>query len=409
MSRIIFFTLINLAAFFVLARLWPRFRASHWRWAFIGLTLLAISGWALPVLLGKGMHGTVPRVGVPLKLFGSAWLMSSLILTLGGLLFMLADALVHRFLPPGAGRDAPVPPASNGVGGVSGPGGIDMGRRRLLTGIGRAVPVAAMATGAGGVLNGSSGFVLRREEVRVRGLPQALDGFKIGQITDVHVGPFIDADYVRQAVAAMNDAQADLQVVTGDLIDDLEQLDETMAALEGCRAPHGMLAVLGNHEHWRGLSAIKKAYRASAQRSSLRLLVDEAHVLEHAGQKVRVVGVDYPIGSRTPSGKQELMKRSADKAFGGTAQDEVVLCLTHHPDFFPYAAEKGARLTLAGHTHGGQVAFFGIPAFGFAFKHMLGRYRRNDHHLYVSGGTGHWLPFRVGVPAEVTLLTLRSA
>jgi hypothetical protein len=86
-----------------------------------------------------------------------------------------------------------------------------------------------------------------------------------------------------------------------------------------------------------------------------------------------------------------------------------VLCLTHHPDFFPLAAERGARLTLAGHTHGGQVGFWRIPLFSFSFEHMLGRYRRGDSHLYVSSGTGHCFPFRVGIPTEVTVLTLRAA
>ncbi|MCY1030985.1 hypothetical protein OV207_05920 [Corallococcus sp. BB11-1] len=78
-------------------------------------------------------------------------------------------------------------------------------------------------------------------------------------------------------------------------------------------------------------------------------------------------------------------------------------------NFFSYAAERVARLTLAGHTRGGQMAFLEAPLFSFAFKHMLGRYRFRDSRIYVSGGTGHWLPFRIGVPPEVTLLTLRSA
>jgi uncharacterized protein len=287
---------------------------------------------------------------------------------------------------------------------------IDLGRRSVLGGIGRAVPMAALATGAGGVVNGSTGFVVRQEEVKLRGLPKALDGFRIGQITDVHVGAFIDAAYVRRAVQTMNDAKVDLQVMTGDLIDDLDQLPETMAALEGCKAAHGMLAILGNHEHWRGLKPILAAYDDVVRRGGpVRLLVDEAHVLEHAGQKVRVVGVDYPMAERIRVDKEERMRQSAEVSFQGVSSDEFLLCLSHHPDFFPLAARKGARLTLSGHTHGGQVAFFGVPAFGFAFKHPLGRYRAGDHHLYVSGGTGHWLPFRVGVPAEVTLLTLRAA
>ena len=275
---------------------------------------------------------------------------------------------------------------------------------------GRAVPFVAVGTASAGVVSGSSGFVVREQEVRLRDLPASLDGFRIGQITDIHVGPFISPAYVRASVEAMNEAGVHLQVMTGDLIDDLEQLDETMAALEACKAPHGMLAILGNHEHWRGLESILAGYEALARRGApVRLLVDESHVIEHQGERLRVVGVDYPMSGRSPIVRTEHMRRSAEVAFQGTAPGEVVLCLAHHPSFFPYAAERGAHLTLSGHTHGGQVAVLGIPVFGFAFEFMLGRYKKKDSHLYVSGGTGHWLPFRIGVPAEVTVITLRKA
>jgi predicted MPP superfamily phosphohydrolase len=123
---------------------------------------------------------------------------------------------------------------------------------------------------------------------------------------------------------------------------------------------------------------------------------------------VRVVGVDYPMG-RGPGVKAKRFQHSAEVAFQGVGSDELVLCLSHHPSFFPFAAERGAHLTLAGHTHGGQVALLGMPLFWFAFEFMLGRYKWKDSHLYVSGGTGHWLPFRLGIPPEVTILTLRAA
>jgi predicted MPP superfamily phosphohydrolase len=103
------------------------------------------------------------------------------------------------------------------------------------------------------------------------------------------------------------------------------------------------------------------------------------------------------------------MRTSAQRAFADNRPDETVLCLSHHPDFFPLAVEHGARVTLSGHTHGGQVAIFRQPVFRFAFDYMLGRYKRDGAHLYVSGGTGHWMPFRVGVNTEVAVLTLRRA
>ena len=329
---------------------------------------------------------------VPLKLFGSGWVIAAgLVALLGWPL-----ALLH-------GRRERVTQAlvSTEV--------VNMERRNLLVGVGRAVTLLAAGTSSAGIVAGSSGFEVREVEVRLRGLPRALEGFRIGQITDVHVGTFIDTQYVRATVEAMNEAKVDLQVMTGDLIDDLEQLGETMAALEACRAPHGMLAILGNHEHWRGLRPIREAYAESARRGSpVRLLVDESHVLEHAGERLRVVGVDYPMSGRSMRVKAERMRRSAELAFRGVSPEETILCLTHHPDFFPLAEERGARLTLAGHTHGGQVAILGMPLFRFAFDYMLGRYRRGNGQLYVSGGTGHWLPFRLGVPAEVTIFTLRA-
>ncbi len=281
-----------------------------------------------------------------------------------------------------------------------------MGRRGILTGLGRAVPALAVATSASGIALGSNQFVVKREDIHLPQLPPALDGFKIGQLTDVHVGTFIDVAYVRGAVQALNDAKVDLQVMTGDLIDDLEQLDGTFEALSQCSARHGMLAILGNHEHWRGVKPIARKYReAAAGGAALKLLVDENVVIDHDGSPLRVVGVDFPMTFGAQ--REALMKRSAEVAFRGVQPGETVLCLSHHPDFFDYAADAGAHLTLSGHTHGGQVAAFGASAFWFAFKHMLGRYRRGDQHLYVSGGTGHWLPFRIGVPTEVTVLTLR--
>lgn len=399
MVRALIFLLVYVAAGATLKSLWPTLTRGWRAWVLAGGSVLALGLLMVPFV--------AHTVDVPLiaRIFAVGWSISAIIVLLAGL-----PVLLLRRWVDGRARKTPeaaplldVPPATASLTGV-------MSRRTLLTNAGRAVPMLAVGTSTAGLAGGSTGFKVKTVEVRLPGLPAAMDGFRIGQITDVHVGNFIDTQYLRDAVTAMNEAQVDLQVMTGDLIDDLEQLDGTMAALETCKAPHGMLAILGNHEHWRGLDEVVAAYEASRARGGpVRLLVDEAHTLEHAGQRVRVVGVDYPIsGRRGMRVKLERMLESAEKAFQGTSPDEVLLCLTHHPDFFDLAAERGARLTLAGHTHGGQVAFFGLPVFWFVFQYMLGRYRRGDHQLYVSGGTGHWLPFRIGVAPEVTVLTLRA-
>ncbi|WP_224370536.1 metallophosphoesterase [Hyalangium versicolor] len=396
MGRLIVVLLLNLLAYVTLRRLWPAIASGWRRWTFVGLVALSLLAWALPVALGFGLRSDIPVIGLPLKIFSVLWIVTALISVVFGSPFA-----IHRWWKS---RRA----AASTSGGT--PGVVDLERRSLLVNVGRAVPLVAVGTASAGVVSGISRFVVREMEVRLRHLPAALEGFRIGQITDIHVGPFISPTYLRAAVEAMNEAGVHLQVMTGDLIDDLEQLDETMAALAACKAPHGMVAILGNHEHWRGLEPILDGYESLKKREApVRLLVDESHVIEHGGERLRVVGVDYPMGTRNPFVKAQRMRRSAEVAFQGASPDEVVLCLSHHPSFFPYAAESGAHLTLSGHTHGGQVALLGIPLFGFVFEFMLGRYQQKDSHLYVSGGTGHWLPFRIGIPAEVTILTLRQA
>ena len=405
MDRLLFLLLVNMGAWAVLRFLWPGLLRGWRQGVFLAVTLLSLAVWAFPPIAGS--QAELPMGNAFFRVLSAAWSLTAIMVLLLGTPVALVRAWVERRAartPAASEVVAPPPPSASAASGV------DLGRRRLLTNAGRAVPVLAVGTSSAGFASGASRFTVRPVEVRLPGLPAALDGFRIGQITDVHVGTFIDTQYLHDAVKAMNDAKVDLQVMTGDLIDDLDQLDGTMAALAECKARHGMLAVLGNHEHWRGLGAIRRAYaEVEARGGPVRLLVDASHAFEHAGQRVRVVGVDYPMSGRSHRVKAERMLQSAEQSFRDASPDEVLLCLSHHPDFFPHAAERGARLTLAGHTHGGQVAFLGMPAFWFAFKYMLGRYRQGDHQLYVSGGTGHWLPFRLGVPTEVTVLTLRAA
>jgi hypothetical protein len=345
-------------------------------------------------LLARWLHG---RLTLPAGWLVSAWFgatLSSALLASG---MLLARWLAARFRQP--------VDRSNALASVN------ESRRRFLSG-GAVLPGVALSIGAGGALGGASDFTVQHVEVPIRGLPKRLDGFRIGQISDVHVGDFIRPELLARAVDAMNRARVDLQVMTGDLIDDLSLLDETFSALTRCRARHGMLAILGNHEKFRDLDRVLAAYDRH-RHLAVRLLVDESLVIEHDGSALRIVGVDYPMhrhGSRSPakSERSALMQVSAEKAFRDVGAAETVICLSHHPEFFPLAAERGAALTLSGHTHGGQVAFFGRALLQM-YDYMRGRYRRGDAQLYVSAGTGHWLPFRVGVPTEVTVLTLRSA
>lgn len=379
---------VTVFSYFCLCAAWPSLRVGRPRSVFWAAATSVFGFWIAARLLGG-------RLALPAGWVVSTWLSATV---LG--VPLAASALAWRWFGKtarGGSMHVPV---------------LNESRRRFL-GSGLALPGVAVSMGVGGASGGAHDFVVRHLELPIGGLPRAFDGFRIGQISDVHVGDFIRPELLERAVDEMNRARVDLQVMTGDLIDDLSLLDRTLLALGQSTARHGMLTVLGNHEKFRGLDRVLAAYERHRATSNVRLLVDESVVLDHGGARLRVVGVDYPMrstGSRTPAKveRRALMSASAERAFARVARDETVLCLSHHPEFFPIAAEKGALLTLAGHTHGGQVAFLGRPLLQM-YDYMLGRYRRGDAQLYVSPGTGHWMPFRVGVPTEVTILTLRSA
>ena len=383
-------------AFGILYSTWRPLRTRRGVIGYWAALAVIVAAWAL-ANHAAAATGSVGAFGTSARGLAAVWMVSTLLIVLFGIPVVLVRWLV--FAARWAVARMRKTQRSEAV---------DHTRRGVLMGM--ALPAAAVATGSFGIFEGMSGFVVRRETVRIPGLPAALDGFRIGQITDVHLGNFVNVRDLARAVEALDSEGVHLQVMTGDLIDDLRLLEPSLDVLEACKARHHMLAILGNHERWRGLQPILDGYQRRAARGAVKLLVDDSTVLEHNGARVRVVGVDYPMrsGGRHALPKAErntLMETSAARAFQGAATDEFVLCLSHHPDFFPIAARRGSGLTLAGHTHGSQVAIAGNPLIR-AFDYVLGRYRLGDAHLYVSGGLGHWLPFRLGLPPEIVVLTL---
>ncbi len=267
----------------------------------------------------------------------------------------------------------------------------------------------ALVAGISASLGSTGSVVVREEQVVLPGLPAQLDGMRIANIADVHIGRFSTVAGLNRVVDASNARKADLFVVTGDPIDDLSQLGPTLNALERSRALP-VVAVLGNHDKMGNLSAVLAAYKRHAPR--VELLVNSSLLVERGGAPLRMVGVDYALDSKgghmLPRSEQEAAMRAfASKAFARVRKGETVIALSHHPDFFPFAAQMGARLTLAGHTHGGQVKLFGRPVI-VAYDHMHGLYKRGDAYLDVSAGIGHWFPLRIAVPRELVIVTLRS-
>ncbi|HWB77706.1 MAG TPA: metallophosphoesterase [Nannocystaceae bacterium] len=240
-------------------------------------------------------------------------------------------------------------------------------------------------------------------EVPITNLPHAFEGFRIAQMTDIHVGPTIRGEYLRRCVDVCNGLAADMIAVTGDLIDGfVDRLAADVAPLGDLSAPEGVYFVTGNHEYyWDG-----PAWCAEVTRLGLRVLNNEHVVIERGDAKLLLAGcTDISAGQMVPGHRSD----PAGARAGAPACDVSVL-LAHQPRSIDAAAKAGYHLQISGHTHGGQYFPMNLLVY-LAQPYVKGLAKHDDTTwIYVSRGTGYWgPPTRVGAPAEITLLKLVRA
>ena len=242
-------------------------------------------------------------------------------------------------------------------------------------------------------------------EVRipVMGLPRALHGFAIAQISDVHVGPTIKRGFVEGIVRRVNDLNADLIAVTGDLVDgSVQQLSVHTAPLAGLAARHGAFFVTGNHEYYSG----ERAWTEEIRRLGMHVLKNEHVVLKHDGASLVLAGVtDYSAHRFDPAQRSD----PAAALSGAPADAGARILLAHQPSSATAAAQAGFDVQISGHTHGGQ--FWPWNLFVHFFQPFTGGlHRLKNLWIYVSRGTGYWgPPNRFGVPSEITRIRLVPA
>ena len=287
--------------------------------------------------------------------------------------------------------------------GLRGPVRVDWGRRRLLRHA-AAYPAFALAGGLYGGLYEKSATVVREHILPVAELPAALRGFRIAQLSDVHLGWFFSLEDYWQLLERTAAGAPDALVLTGDIFDD-DALNERAVALTAqyvARFPQGIWYIYGNHEHMRNFSAI----RAALQETQIHLLVNEAAAVTTGEQPLFFAGVDYPFARGEAFAAQR--RAFAAQAFSAVPQGAVTVLLAHHPEFIDDGAAHGAVLTLTGHTHGCQVGVFGMPLLPM-FKYNRGLVHAGGHTGYVHCGNGSWFPYRIGCPPEIAYFTLRRA
>jgi predicted MPP superfamily phosphohydrolase len=284
------------------------------------------------------------------------------------------------------------------------PPGTDSSRRQFMTN-----GVNLGLVGLSGVMAGTGYHEARRlAEVRqvsipLAMLPEALDGFRIVQLSDIHIGPTIKGDYLQGIVKRCNELQPDLVAITGDLVDGLtSMLQEDVAPLTSLQSRHGTFFVTGNHEYyWDALT-----WSDLLQTMGIHVLNNSHRIIRHDTARLLLAGAtDYSAHRYVPehASDPELARRRA-------ASTDAAILLAHQPKSAFAGEAAGYDLQLSGHIHGGQFFPWNIMI-GMVQPFTTGLHRVNRRMwLYVSAGTGYWgPPNRLGVPAEITEIRLTRA
>jgi predicted MPP superfamily phosphohydrolase len=257
---------------------------------------------------------------------------------------------------------------------------------------------AALSTGYG-IAEAKQTPEVKEVPVLIPHLPAQFVGFRIVQITDVHISPTFRRSAVEEIVAVVNTLNADIVAMTGDLVDGtVEQLGHDAAPLGNVKSAMGNFFVTGNHEYYSGaLDWIDEV-----RRLGFSVLLNEHRIITRDGRKMLLAGVtDYREGRMLPghrSDPHEAMRAAPDT--------DVKILLAHQPKNIFEAARAGYDLQISGHTHGGQFFPWNLLV-GFAQPYVSGLHTHQNTRIYVSRGTGYWgPPMRVGSPSEITLIKL---
>jgi predicted MPP superfamily phosphohydrolase len=347
----------------------------------IGSIALALLAVALPgsIIAARTMRSTI---AIPVGRIAYVWL---------GTIFYLDVSLA--VLDVGRAIFESVAYAS-----VDPPWGEGAGAARTFAG-------AALAIAAGlvtsGLVRGLGSPSIVRVRVPIADLPAAFDGFRIVQLTDVHIGPLLRRAFAQRITDAVRALSPDLVAVTGDLVDgSVAELTAEVAPLAKLSAPHGVFFVTGNHEYFSGADA----WSAHVERALGWTTLRNRHVvIEKDGARLTLAGIDDAHAPRF-GGVTDL-----DAALRDRDPSLPVILLAHQPRSVEHAERAGVALQISGHTHGGQMQPFGALV-RIEQPVLRGLSRFGSTALWVSQGTGTWgPPLRVGTRSEISVIELTRA
>ncbi len=375
-------------------------------WGYWGLTVATLLGIVLVFTLRARGAAPVPWTTYAFATLAALWFSKIVVV-----LFLLADDLIRL------GKVA-----LNAVASGSAPYDPSRSRFLALLGLGAAaIPFGALVWG---MVKGATDFRVKRITLRYPNLPAAFDGFKILQISDLHVGSYnTNTEPLLRASALINQQGADLVVMTGDLVNNVApEAEPHLEALSRIRSRYPLLSILGNHDYgdyasWEtpaakraNLDRLKEHHKAAGW----NLLLNEHRILEKDGERIAILGVEN-WGARLG------FPRYGDlpAAHRGTEDVPFKVLLSHDPSHWDAEQQVVDRfpdidLTLSGHTHGMQFGV-NLPNFKwspvqYAYKQWAGLYEKGRQRLYVNTGLGYiGYPGRVGFLPEITVIELRRA
>jgi predicted MPP superfamily phosphohydrolase len=316
----------------------------------------------------------------------------------------------------------------------------DLPRRDVLKAAVATIPAAALSTSGTGLLAANAPPRVPIVKMAFRDLPRDLEGLRILQLSDLHLGACLGVADLEWFLARVEKERPDLVLFTGDVADDVSQIQPALRLATQLRPRLGVFASMGNHEYLHD----GRVTRPLFEKSPVPLLVDRGLALRVGRSTLWLAGADEPPGH--PGAFEAPGARFDDSiraCLDGAPSDAFRLLMCHRPEGFPAAAREGFHLTLSGHTHGGQVGLlgksllesrehpyvWGAYALGvcshagsrahrslrsssgsemLAAGPPLDRPGHQASRLYTTSGFGHWFPFRLGCPAEAPVVLLTS-
>lgn len=282
-------------------------------------------------------------------------------------------------------------------------------RRGFFRHTATALGVVPFAAAAYGILYGRLDLKVTNPRVMLPNLPRAFDGFRILQLSDLHIGPFMTANEISKVVEISNRARADLIVLTGDFVTwDAATQYAVVDALSPLKAPYGVWGCLGNHEIWTHTEdSITRLFAARG----VRILRQASAVIPEGRDAINLIGVDYETENAFGHFRAGFVRQYLASVEGLLLPGMVNILMSHNPNTFDRAAKLGFDLSLAGHTHGGQVNLEFLHAdlspARLVTPYVEGWFQKAGRQLYVNRGIGTiGLPMRLGAPPEITIYHL---